>query len=63
MKDYQDIERFKKRVRALVGPRPASQHLYILEARGPFIRQRYAKNMIFFNDFVKVPTKKHPHFI
>jgi hypothetical protein len=29
MKDYQDIDRFKKQVRALVGSRPASQHFDI----------------------------------
>jgi hypothetical protein len=36
MKDYQDIDRLKKRMRALVGPRPASQHFEIFPAKGSF---------------------------
>jgi hypothetical protein len=33
MKDYHDIHRFKKRVRALVGPLRASQYLKILATK------------------------------
>jgi hypothetical protein len=35
MKDYQYFDRFKKRERALVGPRPASQRLTSSYARAP----------------------------
>jgi hypothetical protein len=43
MKDYQDFDRFKKQEWALVGPRPASQHLTSSNARAPI----HAKDAFF----------------
>jgi hypothetical protein len=49
MRDYQDIRRFKKRVRALVGPRPASQRVNSIIPDQTNQQQHY-----YSSDFCKV---------